>query len=322
MAVREFGSYVAGGSTLVRDGLQARTLSVTQTASYLYDPNGTYAIEHAWVQYFIPVARNNQPPVVLLHGGGLHGGMWDTTPDGRPGWTQQLVARGFEVHVVDNVERGRAGWIPEVWPDQPILRNLEDAWTLFRFGDSAGFSRREPFEGCRFPVEHLETLGRYCCPRWLGNTAAQIAAFGDVLNRLGTATVICHSQGGEVALKAAAHHPEHIAGLIAIEPSGFANTLDGFRHIPLIIAAGDHLKATPLWQSLSVQWHDVVETINRAGGAARLVNLAQNWPGTTHMPMMDQGSEQMLDNLLETLAALAEKSPGSPKGINPSSVAS
>jgi pimeloyl-ACP methyl ester carboxylesterase len=299
--VQTFGSYYAGGGLLRVEGQPTQQLSVTRTAQYVYDPNGTYPIEHAWVQYFVPVDRNDEPPVVLLHGGGLHGGIWDTTPDGRPGWTQVLVDRGYEVHVVDNVERGRAGWVPGGWPGQPVLRNLEDAWTLFRFGEPSGFASRTPFTGCRFPIEHLETLGRAFCPRWLSNTPAQISAFESVLSRLQRAIIICHSQGGEIAMEAASRHPEHVHGLIAIEPSGFASSLDPLRHFPMVICSGDRLDSSPMWISLSERWRQVVAQVNDLGGSARLLDLAQHWPGTTHMPMLDLGSEHMLDCMLSYL---------------------
>ena len=249
----------------------------------------------------MPAQRNDRPPVVLLHGGGLHGGMWDTTPDGRPGWTQCLVARGHEVHVVDNVERGRAGWAPGLWPGEPVLRNLEDAWTLFRMGPARGFAGREPFVDCRFPVDSLETLGRYFCPRWIGNTALQVAAFEALLERLGRAIVVCHSQGGEVAFRAAAARPARVAALIAVEPSGFPAEIEALRQIPVVLVAGDHLDASPMWQSLRVRWDSLVQRLTDLGGQARLLDLATAWPGTTHMPMMDRGSEEILDHVFQAL---------------------
>ena len=301
MAVKEFGSYVVGGRVVRVEGQPTLSLGVTQSASYTYDPNGTYAVEHAWVQYYVPMHRNNLPPVVLLHGGGLHGGMWDTTPDGRPGWTQLLVDRGFEVHVIDNVERGRAGWAPGLWAGEPVMRNLEDAWTLFRLGPASGRAERTPFAGCRFPVEHLETLGRYFCPRWLCNTGAQVAAFESLLARLGRAIVICHSQGGEVAFQAAALHPSRVAALIAVEPSGFTERLERLREVPVTLVTGDHLDASPMWVALSQRWRSLIDDLIVQGGSGSLVELTAQWPGTTHMPMMDRGSDAILDHVLKRL---------------------
>ena len=47
-----------------------------------------------------------------------------------------FVRAGFATYVIDNVERGRAGFCstPGEWPGQPIQRTLQEAWTVFRFG--------------------------------------------------------------------------------------------------------------------------------------------------------------------------------------------
>ena len=125
----DFGAYTVGGRMIDVAGRATREINFTPAASFIYDPNGTFAIEHLYVQYFVPASRNAHPPILLLHGGGLTGSTWETTPDGRPGWLHGLLRRGFEVHVVDNVERGRAGWcaIEGIWPDAPIQRSLQEA---------------------------------------------------------------------------------------------------------------------------------------------------------------------------------------------------
>jgi pimeloyl-ACP methyl ester carboxylesterase len=296
--IKEVGSYVVGGRTVRVAGAEPRMLQITSSASYTFDPNGTCAVEHAWVQFYVPTRRNARPPVVLLHGGGLHGGMWDTTPDGRPGWLQNLLALGFEVHVVDNVERGRAGWMPGLWPGEPSLRTLEDAWTLFRFGTAEGFDARVPFDGCRFPVQHLENLGRLACPRWTSTTAAQTTALGALLGRLQRSIVVCHSQGAEIAFAAAVEDPDRVEALVAVEPSGSPDAIERLVDIPVVVVEGDFLQVSPLWQALSARWRGLVTDLQRAGGRAQLLSLAARWPGTTHMPMMDRDSDQLLAHVV------------------------
>ncbi len=295
----KFGSYTVGGRFVTTEGQPVVTLSVTESASYTYDPNGTYAVEHAWVQFFIPEHRNQQPPIVLLHGGGMHGGMWDTTPDGREGWLQLLVNRGYEVHVIDNVERGRAGWIPNFWRGDPILRNIEDAWTLFRFGLASDFHSRRPIKNCQFPVQYLDQLNKYFCPRWIANTNAQIAAFECLLTKLGKSIVFCHSQGAEIALRAAAIQPETVSRIIAIEPSGFSEDIENLKKIPIVLAIGDNLDVSPIWQSLYAKWNDFADTLTAMGGRATIFDMSKQWPGTTHLPMMDLRSDAILDSLLQ-----------------------
>ncbi|KZY29256.1 hypothetical protein A3731_26685, partial [Roseovarius sp. HI0049] len=204
VTLRDFGSDTAGGRLhRVTEG-QQRDLPVTRDVTLTFDPKGTFAVEHAYVQYFIPDPRRDAPPVVLLHGGGMTGTVWEGTPDGREGWLQMLLAEGYEVHVIDNTERGRAGFMPGLWPGEPILRSLEDAWQLFRIGPPDGFPARRAFSGQRFPAASLDALASTFVPRWLSTAPQQAAAVRAVLDRLPAPILIAHSQGAEPAFEAIA----------------------------------------------------------------------------------------------------------------------
>jgi hypothetical protein len=196
--------------------------------------------------------------------------------------------------VVDNVERGRAGWMPKLWSGEPALRTLEDAWTLFRFGTADGFASRVPFDACRFPVRHLENLGRLACPRWTSTTGPQTAALGALLEKLERSIVICHSQGAEVAFAAALEQPTRVAALVAVEPSGTPHATERLAGVPIVVVEGDYLELSPLCQTLSTRWRELVADQASLGGRARLLSLAATRPGSTHMPMMDIGSDAVL----------------------------
>src|SRR5262249_494514 len=63
-----------------------------------------------YVQYFLPQNRKGKLPLLLWHGGGLTGVTYETTPDGRDGWLNYFVRKGWDTYISDAVERGRAGW--------------------------------------------------------------------------------------------------------------------------------------------------------------------------------------------------------------------
>jgi pimeloyl-ACP methyl ester carboxylesterase len=302
MRVREIGSYCAGGRTVSVSGAPVRDIQVTRHSSIRSDPNGTYAVEHAWVDYFVPETLSDPTPVVLLHGGGLHGGMWSTTPDGRPGWLQTLLELGREVHVVDKVERGRAGWMPGRFEGDPILRTMEEAWRLFRLGRPEDFATRRTFAGCRFPVMALEAFARYGCPRWTSTRAVQTQAFAAVLERLGRSVVICHSQGGEIAFEAAAAAPQRVAQLIAVEPSGFAQDPTRLADLPITWVIGDFIDCDARWRDTTVRWQDAIAALRQAGARVDRFDCAPRWPGSTHMLMMDQGNEEIITALMQDVA--------------------
>ncbi|MCC6007008.1 MAG: alpha/beta fold hydrolase [Rhodobacteraceae bacterium] len=297
-ALRAFGSYFVSGHVHEVRGRAVAEIAVTAQTSYAYDPNGHYAVEAAYVQFFVPEPRRQGPPVVLVHGGGMSGAMWETTPDGRPGWLHGLLARGHEVHVIDNVERGRAGWVPGRWEGAPILRTMEEAWSLFRFGPPEGFAARRPYAGCRFPVAHLESFARQFVPRWTSTTKPQVAALVALLSRLGRANVIAHSQGAAIAATAVAAAPERVATLVTLEPSGFTPPDPTAPAPPTYIVCGDYLECDALWRGLSAGWRDLAAT----NAAVTLIPLADTFPGTSHMPMMDLdsvGSLEIVASLIE-----------------------
>lgn len=300
-ALSDFGSYFVGGRVHAVKDRAVEEVAFTAQTRYTYDPNGHYAVEAAYVQYFVPARRQNRPPVVLVHGGGMSGSMWERTPDGRHGWLHGLLAKGHEVHVIDNVERGRAGWAPGLWLGDAILRTMEEAWSLFRFGPPDGFADRRAFAGQRFPVDHLESFARQFVPRWTSTTRVQVAALAALLARFDKVSVIAHSQGAAVASAAMALAPGHVAGFLALEPSGFTLPEPSAGCPPVQIFSGDFLDCDSLWKSLSTGW---------AALAARhekvlQVKLADLFPGTSHMPMMDHGSDDVLALAAERLESMA-----------------
>ncbi|MEM8645387.1 MAG: alpha/beta fold hydrolase [Pseudomonadota bacterium] len=293
--LKDFGSYTAGGRVHVVSGEPVETIQFTPTTSYRFDPNGHQMVEHAYVQYFVPQNRNDKPPVVLVHGGGMTGTMWETTPDGRPGWLQLLVRKGFEVHVVDNVERGRAGWHPSLWDGDPVMRTMEEAWSLFRIGAEENFADRAPFPDQRFPVAHLEGLCRQFVPRWTSTLPHQAAALAEVLERLGQSHVICHSQGAQVVFSAAELKPSHIERITALEPSGLPQ---GAASMPVTMVFGDFTDATPTWRGLMERCNRFAEA---SGALVTWLDLAESgMPAHSHMMMMDQGNERVLARVLES----------------------
>jgi len=161
-----------------------------------------------YVQHMVPAERRFPIPVVFIHGGCHTGVTWETTPDGREGWALLFVRGGFETYVIDQAWRGRSA---------PVLAGGENAPPVTW---SAGLSAIPFFtrQGGRFPDVSaeayaaqfwpdfgiLEAMQRghpgYCDPRALPPLLA-------LLDRIGPAVLVTHSQGGDLGWQAAIHRP-------------------------------------------------------------------------------------------------------------------
>ena len=110
IALRDMGSFHVGGRLVEISGKPVRDVVFTPGGvPAKVDPNGTYQVEQMYVQYFLPANERGAYPLLMWHGGGLTGVTWETTPDGREGWLNYFLRKGWSVYNSDAVERGRVG---------------------------------------------------------------------------------------------------------------------------------------------------------------------------------------------------------------------
>ena len=57
----------------------------------------TYIAGQMYVEFRIPAQQTHPYPIVMVHGGGQTGTNFTGTPDGREGWAQYFVRRGYAV---------------------------------------------------------------------------------------------------------------------------------------------------------------------------------------------------------------------------------
>ena len=137
------------------------------------DPNGLYQVEQMYVQYFLPQNRKGKYPLLMWHGGGLTGVSYETTPDGREGWLNMFIRKGWDVYISDAVERGRSGFAsPDVWKGEPIFLTKANPFERFRIGQGPGSWNADPAKlkvipGSQFPVEAYDNFMKQIVPRWL-----------------------------------------------------------------------------------------------------------------------------------------------------------
>jgi pimeloyl-ACP methyl ester carboxylesterase len=289
--------YVGGRRVTLRNA-EARTVKLSSALpAYHYDGNDTYHVEQAYLQDFVPATQRYDDPLILVHGGGLTGACWETTPDGRSGWLSYFLRAGARVVVLDNVERGRASWcsLPGVWPDAPILRGEREMWEIFRIGPFAQYGERIPFPGSRFPVDSLDAMLCQSVPRWPSNADLAAQTLAGVVQDIGRCVLIGHSQGGGLVARVALEYPELVRAVVLVEPHGLpAISKDHSVHPPALVVIGDFISAVPMWVALVQEMQDYATAVRKIGAGIDVLDLpAMEIAGNSHNPMMDTNSDEI-----------------------------
>jgi hypothetical protein len=147
IALRDMGSFHVGGRLVEISGKPVKEVTFTPGGvPAKVDPNGTYQVEQMYVQYFLPANEKGAYPLLMWHGGGLTGVTYETTPDGREGWLNYFLRKGWAVYNSDAVERGRAGWAqyPDIFKSEPVFLTTANPFERFRIGDGAGSYNPDP----------------------------------------------------------------------------------------------------------------------------------------------------------------------------------
>jgi pimeloyl-ACP methyl ester carboxylesterase len=188
----------------------------------------TVMVGQMFVQSRTP-ARITQPyPVVMVHGLAQTGVNYLATADGRPGWVQRFVEKGFQVYVVDQVGRGRSGTNPEVYGpyDRLGTRSLERTHTapeVYDLYPQAKLHTRWPGgPGVQGNIGFDQFFASQV--PFLANTQ-QTEELVDpallaLLEKIGPAILLTHGQAALFGWAASDARPDLVKAHVAVEPSG------------------------------------------------------------------------------------------------------
>ena len=318
LTIKEQGSFYVGG--------EHRTVS-EPAAGEIPAQSGEITVNQMYVQYQIPLNGARHVPVVFVHGCCLSSKTWETTPDGRMGWSEYFVRKDRSVYLADQVSRARSGFDPSTFiaihvgtlsnAKMPGILDAthQFAWTVFRFGPKFG----QGFADEQFPLGAVEELYKQMIPdlnstlsQNLNPTLTQMAALGV---KLKGAVLVGHSESGFFPEQAALVDPTGIMGIISIEmPCNTtlgAQQLATLAKIPTLIMFGDHLadvKAPFSWVDAYTGCNTFVGQLKKAGGDAEMMYLpARGIKGNSHMLMQDKNNTQLADLLIAWIDARVEK---------------
>jgi len=308
--VEEIGSFHIGGHKVTLTGLPMREGVFTAGGPLrVADPNGDFQVEQMYVQYVKLANPKARYPLLMWHGGGMTGAMWESKPDGRPGWQSFFLRAGHDVYLSDAVERGRASWAryPEIWTE-PFFRSENEAWDIFRIGPPKSYQtdpeRRVGFSDGRFPLAFYDQFMKQLVPRWATNDAAIQTAYDQLVQRVCPCVIIMFSQGGNFGFGAALHAPDKVKAVIGIEPSGAPDpaksNVTAMKGIPHLFVYGDHLDVSDFWKQMVANVRRYQEMLAAQGGVADVLDLPKlGIKGNTHAMMMDNNSDQIAELIQE-----------------------
>lgn len=306
--LEEQGSFAVGGTVITQPGA--------------YDPvkrgpgGQTFHGDHAYVFYQKPV-RAKKMPLVFWHGIGQFSKTWETTPDGREGFQNIFLRKGYRVYLIDQPRRGNAGrsTVEATISPTPDEQNW---FGTFRLGVWPAY-----FPGVQFSKDP-ETLNQYfrSMTPSLGPIDPQVVTDAAVAlaDRVGELILVTHSHSGGFGWITAVRN-SNVRAIVSYEPgSGFlfpegevpapvessAGPLKAtgiskeeflqLTKIPVVIYYGDFIPekydagnpGADGWRArleMARKWRDVV---NRHGGDVTVVHLPEiGIKGNTHFPFSD-----------------------------------
>lgn len=209
VTIKEQGSFMAGGTVVTSPGEYKDSEPTNFDGETLHG-------DHAYVFYQKPVkAKKNS--IVFLHGYGQSGKSWESTPDGRDGFQNIFLEKGYSTYIVDQPRRGRAG--QSTVPRNLTARPDDQLWyNNFRIGQWPNI-----YDNVSVPrdKESREQFFRQMTPD-TGDFDQKVIsdAMVKVFEKSGNGVLVTHSAGGGPGWDTAIAS-DKVKGVIALEPGTF-----------------------------------------------------------------------------------------------------
>jgi pimeloyl-ACP methyl ester carboxylesterase len=303
LLIAKQGSFFIGGRDVYSNTLSTNTL---------FPPTGTITVDQVYVRYQAPVGAD-PTKIVLVHGCCLTGKTWETTPDGRPGWDEHFLRKGYSVYVVDQAARGRSAADPSLInsvkvgnasPDRlpdVFSAGHEAAWTVFRFGPEYP----KVYPGMRFPLDAIGEFWKQMVPDWMRSLPTPnptVFAISELAAQLESTVLVSHSQSGIYPFQTVALDAKGIAAIVSIEPAACpdaAADVSPYVKVPILVLWGDYVSLSSRWSPRLKACQAFADAVNERGGRVENVELPTlGIRGNSHMLMQDDNNLQVADWLL------------------------
>jgi len=197
---------------------------------YVGEPGKEIMAGQVYVEVLAPKDVRRPYSLVLIHGAGQTATNWMGTPDGRKGWAEYFVEQGYVVYMLEQPSRGRSAWHPGDGPTRMFTAQQEEfqftanavkgTWPQAKKhtqwpGDGAGKGQKGDPIFDAFYATQVETLIPVEETQRRNRDAGAA-----LLDKIGPAIVLTHSQSGTYGWLIADARPALVKAVIAIEPSG------------------------------------------------------------------------------------------------------
>src|SRR5882757_3699182 len=275
---------------------------------YVGEPGKDIMQGQIYVEVLAPKAQRRPYPLVLIHGAAQTATNWMGTPDGRKGWAEYFVEQGYVVYMIDQPMRGRSAY----HPGDGATRMFTAANEEFQFTaiESAG-TWPQAKAHTQWPGEG-PNKGRKGDPVFDAFYATQVEtvvsneetqqrnkdAGAALLDKIGPAIVLTHSQSGAFGWLIADARPQLVKAIIAIErepaeaPDLFAcwmqkapaRQLVNLKNIPVVVVAAE----ASYHQAYD---HCTAKYLNQAGVKTEYIRLQDKGVrGNGHMVMIEKNN--------------------------------
>lgn len=308
--LKEIGSFYTGGHQVTISGKPVYKRQFVKGGPLReVDPNGDFETGQMYVQYF--KLANPQKPyqVLLMHGGGVCGSVWEENFTGGKNWLQLFLESGYDTYAVDAMERGRSGFsqYPDIYESEPVFRSKNEAWSNFRIGDiyDSDPSKRIAFVDTQFPIEHFDDFMRMNVPRWTTNNAGILAAYHGLLERMDDCILIIHSQASEFAGALLKEFNNKIKGAVILEGSSAPTDENLCCTIPTLYIWGSHIAKDSNWEIYRGNMLKYYKKQKALQAPVTWINLPElGINGNSHFMMLDKNSTEifmLINSWLEKL---------------------
>jgi pimeloyl-ACP methyl ester carboxylesterase len=197
---------------------------------YVGEPGKEIMQGQIYVEVLAPKDVRRPYPLVLIHGAAQTATNWMGTPDGRKGWAEYFVEQGYVVYMIDQPMRGRSAYHPGDGGTRMFTAQQEQfqftavasdgTWPQAKKhtqwpGDGPNKGKKgDPIFDAFYATQVETVLAVEETQRRNQDAGAAL------LDKIGPAIVLTHSQSGTYGWLIADARPQLVKAVVAIEPSG------------------------------------------------------------------------------------------------------